>query len=309
MINKRIYILGAGAIGKALAVFLKFELKDVVLVRTSTVEKFSAIEKISVELNDNSLMDASIGITSLEDLETLDGIVVLTNKSFANRDIAKRLKSKAGKSPIVVMQNGLNVEEPFFENNFPIICRCVLFATSQITSAQTVRFKPVAISPIGILKGDEDQLQQVVVQLNNAHLQFKTIDDIQPIIWKKTIANCVFNSICPLLDIDNGLFYRNAAALTIAQKVIHECVTIAREAGIALDLKEVLDTVLLISKSSDGQLISTLQDIKNGRETEIESLNFAIAKIAADRNMTDVVANTKLLGELIKLKSTLMQKQ
>ncbi len=143
--------------------------------------------------------------------------------------------------------------------------------------------------------------------LDNKHLRFAAHDSIQTIAWKKTIANCVFNSICPLLDIDNGLFHRNEAAQLIAKRIIEECVAVAFETGIVLDATEVMNTVLLISQSSDGQLISTLQDIKNGRETEIESLNFAIARIAAGTSLKDKVVETTLLGELTKLKSTLAQ--
>lgn len=41
-----------------------------------------------------------------------------------------------------------------------------------------------------------------------------------------------------------------------------------------------LQNVLAISKMSDGQKISTYQDILNKRETEIETLNLAVAKAA-----------------------------
>jgi 2-dehydropantoate 2-reductase len=50
-----------------------------------------------------------------------------------------------------------------------------------------------------------------------------------------------------------------------------------------------------------------LQDIKNKRETEIETLNFAIVNVAKKLNKEHMVTETKLLGELIKLKSELAQ--
>jgi 2-dehydropantoate 2-reductase len=115
----------------------------------------------------------------------------------------------------------------------------------------------------------------------------------------------VFNSICPLLDVDNGLFFRNEAAKLLAIGIIGECVAVANEAGVTLDPDGVLETVLLISKSSEGQLISTLQDIKNKRQTEIESLNFAVAEIARKSGKPELSIMTKLLGDLTRLKSTL----
>jgi len=53
---------------------------------------------------------------------------------------------------------------------------------------------------------------------------------------------------------------------------------------------------------SDGQKISTYQDILNKRETEIETLNFAVAKAAGGKINIHVTA---LLGELTKIKSEL----
>jgi 2-dehydropantoate 2-reductase len=109
------------------------------------------------------------------------------------------------------------------------------------------------------------------------------------------------------LEIDNGIFHRDEKTLAIAKRVIEECVAIAKETGIFLNTDEVVESLLLISKFSDGQLISTFQDIKNKRETEIETLNFAIVNVAKKLNKEHMVAETKLLGELIKLKSELAQ--
>ncbi|WP_071836934.1 ketopantoate reductase family protein [Terrimonas ferruginea] len=111
--------------------------------------------------------------------------------------------------------------------------------------------------------------------------------------------NSVFNSVCPLLETDNGIFHRNVAALEIARTVIAECIAVARTQGISLTASEVEESLLKISKLSDGQLISTYQDILAGRRTEIDTLNFEIVRMAGNVN----VSNTKLLGELVRLKA------
>jgi 2-dehydropantoate 2-reductase len=199
------------------------------------------------------------------------------------------------------------VEQPFFDHGFPEIYRCVLFATSQPVSQNKIRFKPIAVSAVGIIKGNASSLSTIVEKLNSAYFEFKTEENIQPVIWAKTIINCAFNSICPLLETDNGIFYRNENALNMAKRVIAECIVVAKEKGIMLEFTKVVDRLLFISKSSDGQLISTYQDMKNKRKTEIETLNFAIANIAKEIKMADTVKETILLGELVKLKSELNQ--
>jgi 2-dehydropantoate 2-reductase len=77
---------------------------------------------------------------------------------------------------------------------------------------------------------------------------------------------------------------------------------VAEGQGINLNRAEVMDSLLLISRSSDGQFISTLQDIRNHRPTEIATLNLAIAGMAATEQ---AIIQTRLLGQLTLLKSQL----
>ncbi len=302
--NKTIYIVGAGAIGKVLAVFLKLQQKNVVLIRGSVDHQISKIQPIQVETPQGSF-NASIEVTSLSNIAELHGIVVLANKSFGNKELARTLKSKLNGSPIVVMQNGLNIEDCFIDAGFNEIYRCVLFATSQPISDDALRFQLVASSPIGVIKGTLQSLEHIIAELNSPNFPFKAEVNIQPLIWKKTISNSVFNSVCSLLEIDNGIFHRNENALGIAKRIIKECVAVAKLSGVILNETDVADNLLKISKSSDGQLISTLVDIKNKRQTEIDTFNFAIADIAKKHNQESLVVETTLLGELTKIKSEL----
>lgn len=302
-----IYIVGAGAIGKVLAVFLKLEKKKVIIIRGSVDDYSGHIEKIQVLLNGTEEMEAEIEISTLNKFPVLNGIVVLTNKSYGNQRLSEILKFKINNTPIVLLQNGLDVEQPFINNSFSQIYRCVLFATSQPLAENRYSFKPVSVSPIGVIKGNEENLSAIVRQLNSPYFKFKAEPDIQPMIWTKAIVNSVFNSICPLLETDNGIFYKNNEAFDIAKSIIEECIAIAEEKGITLDADSIANTLLLISKSSDGQLISTYQDIQNKRSTEIQSLNLAILRIAESMNKSSIVTKTALLGELIKIKSELNQ--
>ncbi|GLB54096.1 hypothetical protein NBRC110019_31370 [Neptunitalea chrysea] len=300
-----IYIIGAGAIGKALAVCLTRNGKDVQLIRGSVDDGSSYSEKITLKLKSGQELTADVRFNSLCNFSDLNGLVVLTNKSFGNKELAKKLKSKAINSPIVILQNGLGIEKPFIENNFREVYRCVLFATSQNISKSEVSYKPVAESPIGVVRQNNTVLETIVKEIDTPGFRFVAEKQIDRIIWKKAIANCVFNSICPLLEVDNGIFHRNTEVFSLARRIIKECVLISKKKGIDLGAKEVEDQVISISKMSDGQFISTLQDIRNKRETEIDTLNFEVFRIAKEMNLEALVQETKLLGELVKIKSEL----
>jgi 2-dehydropantoate 2-reductase len=300
----KVYIIGYGAIGKALAVFLKREGRDVTLLRGRRGEGAKGEVPLKITMPDDTVQEAAVEVATLDAFGELDGVVVLANKSFGNRQLAQSLVDKTGHSPLVILQNGLDVEAPFLEAGFKDVYRCVLFATAQVEDEMMVRFKPVAASPIGVIEGRTEILSKVVETLSTPSFQFNAEASIQEVIWKKAIVNSAFNSICPLLEIDNGVFYRNEEALAIARQVIEECLLVAKAKGVQLELGEVLNLLLQISKSSDGQLISTLQDIKKHRPTEIDTLNMAIAAMADSMKIGERVAVTRALGKLIKIKET-----
>ena len=301
----KIYIIGAGAIGKALAVSLQNHGKQVELVRGHVEDGVPHKQKIVLQFKDGTEIQEHIQVSTLKDHDRLDGLVVLTNKSFGNEMLSKKLEEKAKESPIVLLQNGLGVEQPFLEKGFMEVYRCVLFVTCQHTDGNTISYKPVAESPIGTINQNFSELKTVVDTLDTPNFRFVEETDIQRIIWKKAIANCVFNSIFPLLDVDNGIFHRNEEVMSMAKRVIAECALIANKKGIDLGVYELEDQVLKISRMSDGQFISTLQDINNKRETEIDTLNFEIFRMAQTMNLSSQVQETKLLGELVKWKSEL----
>jgi 2-dehydropantoate 2-reductase len=299
-----IYIVGVGAIGMTLAVLLRQSGKEVMLLRGREGSPSETEDHcITVECSNGISLKASIPIRTLEQVEPLNGIVLLTTKSFGNRELAQRLSGKTGQSPLVLLQNGLGIEEPFLEAGFPEVYRCVLLATSQVQALYTVRYKPVAASPIGVIRGHESRLTELVEQLSTSQFLFRAEGAIQQIIWEKVIINCVFNAICPLLGADNGIFHRNASALALARDIIDECVAVAGEVGIVLNREEVEVRLLQISQRSDGQLISTLVDINHGRQTEIDTMNLAVARLADRLGRPELAIRTRIVGELTRLKA------
>jgi 2-dehydropantoate 2-reductase len=87
-----------------------------------------------------------------------------------------------------------------------------------------------------------------------------------------------------------------------------ECIVVASAIGIKLDIEQLRQQMLTISRTADGQFISTLQDIRNRRETEIKSLNMEIVRIANEQDPKIQVDKTRLLGEMILLKSEISRK-
>ncbi len=302
---KKIYILGCGAVGLTLAAYLADAGRSVVAVRTGRDDVPAGKMDVTVRSGGGVALTVPVETISLSGLAEFDGIVVVTAKSHANEAIASALASKVVAGPLVIMQNGIGVENSFLESGFASICRCVLYMTAQTVAGNDVTFRAIASSPIGVVKGLESDLEECVEALTTPGFPFHPESNMPRDIWKKTIMNAVFNSICPLLDVDNGIFVRDEPVAELAQEIVRECVVLAGREGVSFTEAELMEQVFKISRGSDGVLISTLQDIRNGRETEIESLNLEMARTAAALKPPVDLVKTGFLGKMVRAKSTL----
>src|SRR5471030_2339285 len=102
-----VYIIGAGALGKVLAVCLSNDGKKVVLLRGSVDNGESHRENIRVTLPSQEIIEAEVTINTLCNYHSLNGLVVICIKSYSNAALADALKEKIGYSPVVLLQNGL----------------------------------------------------------------------------------------------------------------------------------------------------------------------------------------------------------
>lgn len=300
-----IHILGAGAIGMALAVHLTRAGRPVTALRTSAAD--IAAQTVHITLADSAGQEitAPIHMVSLAQLAHLDGLAVITAKSYANAALADRLAALDFRGPVVILQNGVGVEAPFLALPAARVYRCVLYATGQAAGARRYLFAPVRPSPVGIVRGDPAELDALLAALHTPAFPFASQPDIQPEVWKKASINCVFNSVCPLMDIDNGIFVRDETAEALARAIVAECAAVMRAQGMRGDEDDIMAQLFAISRRTDGQLISTLQDIHAGRETEIDALNLEIARVAEGLTPPVEVRLTKWLGEMVRMKAEL----
>lgn len=297
-----VYVLGGGAIGLPLAAHLHNAGRRVVAVRTSHHGVAAQTARVSVD-DGRTEIGAAVDTIPLAGLTRPDGTIVVTTKSYANDALARALRQTAACGPIVIMQNGIGVERPFLEAGFTRIFRCVLYVTSQASSEHSFRFRRIASSPIGIVGGHAAELDACIESLTTPGFPFHAQEGIEADVWKKAIVNAVFNSICPLLDTDNGIFARDADTAAMAAELVRECVTLTDRLGLRLDEDDLMERILRISRGSDGQFISTLQDLRAGRPTEIETLNLEMVRIAGTLQPSLRLPRVELLGRLIRARS------
>lgn len=298
-----IHILGTGAVGFPLAAFLSAQGREVVAVRARERGEVPGESAVAV-IGDGGRLSARVPTVGLDHLEEIHGILVVATKAHANASLAAALQGIPIHGPVVLLQNGLDVEEPFLHPHFGTVCRSILYVTSQTLGRNEFSFRSIQPSPIGLVQGAPSALDPCVAALDCDAMPFRAEPSIQREAWRKTLVNAVFNTVGPLLETDNGVFARNEDVATLARDLIGEGVRLAQRIGYDLDEEDLMQQVLRISSGS-RQFISTLQDIREGRETEIDFLNLAIARKAASLHPPVGVPMTELLGRLVRAKSDL----
>jgi 2-dehydropantoate 2-reductase len=297
-------ILGGGAVGSALAAFLAKAGRKVCLVRCNSECLPLQYVDITVD-NEESCLTASVPCISLDQVEMKDALIVVTAKSVANESLAQVMKARSFQGPLCVLQNGLHVENPFLQVGITELYRGVLYVTGKKVGEQRVLLRAIQSSLVGVIAGSENGLTECIEQIDTELMPFSVTKNIQECVWEKTIVNCAFNSICALLEVDNGVFSRNPSCMKMAESVVHECIQVANREGVSLQKESVMQKIMRVSMGSRHP-ISTLQDIRRRVQTEIESLNLAVARAAENLCPAVPVPVTRLLGELVQQKSALV---
>jgi 2-dehydropantoate 2-reductase len=125
--------------------------------------------------------------------------------------------------------------------------------------------------------------------------------DVMAVIWGKVAFNCVMNSLCTIASIPVSALARYPGFDDLAGTILSEVAAVAAAEGVHVDTGAALALMKaqFDPAASGNHLASTLQDLLNGRPTEIAHLNGAIASRAAAHGLA-APANT-LITALVEL--------
>ena len=138
--------------------------------------------------------------------------------------------------------------------------------------------------------------------LAEAGISVRTSPNALEVIWAKVAFNCVMNSLCSIASIPVSALARYDGFDALAGSILDEVAAVARAEGVTVDTAAALRLMhaQFDPSASGDHLASMLQDLMNGRPTEIAHLNGAIAARAAARGIDAPVnaAISRLVGLL-----------
>ena len=130
--------------------------------------------------------------------------------------------------------------------------------------------------------GSSDHAERTRLTLAAAGLPTRVAADALGVIWAKVAFNCVMNSLCAIASIPVSALGLYGGFDTVASGILGEVAAVAAAEGVTVDTAAALRLMKaqFDPAASGDHLASTLQDLMNGRPTEIAHLNGAIASRA-----------------------------
>ena len=307
--SMKLAVLGAGNIGTLVGAKLS-QVEGAKVLIHARGEHAASLALNGIKMNGIETLDVpndkfDLSIADVEFNPIFDGladIILICSKAKDVNNLlsmARRLCHQATK--ILVLSNGLGHLESAIEE----------FGPHRVVPATTThgvwREFPGVINwagsgAINIGRIDQsptkDELSEFLEYVELAGLNPIWYDDGRKLIWSKILINIAINPIASITGQRNGDLLQ-AEMFDMCTEVMLEGAKVARLEGVALDSDaDLIDNLQQVLEQTGANTCSMLQDIRNGRETEIAFLNRMIVSRAEKYGMSTPL--NQLLSKLIE---------
>ncbi len=291
----RIVIMGAGAIGSLYGGLLSFvDGVDVILV--GRAPHISQIKAMGLKIS--GVMGNHVAFPKATDdpLEIPNAdIVFITTKSYDTLEATRQIRHLVeGGAHVLVLQNGLGTEK-LVENELGVtrILRATTCMGAKLVEPGHVDVTGVGITEVGSHYDDNlETVETIVDLLEAAGFNVRSSDNMDGVVWTKTLVNCGINPVGALTGLTNGEIYRNKSLRGLIINLVNETMLVVRALGIRLTTDDPIRYTLGTAKATANNLNSMLQDILARKRTEIDYLTGAVIKIARRLGISLPVSET-----------------
>ena len=286
----KIAILGAGAIGSMLGMFLQKGGADLVLVDPYR-EHMEHIAQVGLEYTSVSGEKETVKMKTVTDPKQTgpaDLVIVLTKGMFTEDALAGASNLIGESTYLMSLQNGLGQWEVLtkFVPLERVLQGCLGFSS--------------ALQGPGVIHGNINRLpgkvhvyagcrvntpearaaaMAVVEYARAGSLTAEFAENIDVPVWKKAVNNVSCNALCGILHLTIGQMYADENGRRIHHGLLEELVAVARAKGLDFDAGELIASFEKVTLPGVEQhYSSTANDMFAHKKTEIEYLNGAISR-------------------------------
>ncbi len=281
----KIVIVGSGAIGSLYGAFLsRFKDNEVILVGRNP--HISAIQSNGLKIEGvlGSHLFKLKATSHAQDVKEAD-LVIVTTKTYDTTIAALSAKHliDAG-AYVLLIQNGLGTEELVAKE---LKTNRVLRATTCMGALQdspgVVYATGCGLTEIGSRYAENYPLvEELTSMLREVGFDVKSSENIEGVVWTKTLVNCGINPVGALTGFTNGEVYENKALRRLVVQLVEEAVQVVEALGIELTTDDPVRYALGTAKATGNNINSMLQDLRAGKRTEIDAITGEVIRLARE---------------------------
>jgi len=287
--KNKVAVLGGGSLGLLLAGKLSGSGRECA-VWTRTREQARKLNEEGLTVEDGAEPPKRLTVSAIpwEDADPFVGIVMLAVKQKAlTGGFLKRLAEIVPEGGTVVpFQNGVGHVEAL---RGALPGRTLVVA---VTTEGALRLNDTHVRRTGkgdIRLGDDGQtaferLKAVERVLSQAGFSVFLSNHLEEDMMRKLLVNAVINPLTAILRVPNGAIAGSPERLGLAHSLFRETYGVLGAYGLE-DESGLWETVLRVCEATAVNRSSMLQDVDAGKETEIESINGMIVRMAAAKGM------------------------
>jgi 2-dehydropantoate 2-reductase len=325
--QKKICVVGAGAIGGLLAAKFALAGEDVTVIDQGA--HLAAIQKngLKLEWHDGKVQTAKMRAVNKPVDAGKQDIVVLAVKAHFLDQVVRDIDSLLGPDTIILtVQNGLpwwyfqrlggQYDNHKLESLDPSgvltknidpkrLIGCVVYPAAAATAPGVIHHVEGDRFPIGELDGkDTPRVRELHDVFIKAGLKSMVLPDIRSEIWLKAWGNLSFNPISALTHATLVDICQFAETRELAATMMKEAQDIAQKLGVTFRVS--IDKRIAGAEAVGAHKTSMLQDVEAGRSLETEALIGSILEMARLTNtaapaIESVYALVKLLNKVMLL--------
>lgn len=304
-------IYGAGALGQALGCMLAADGNRVdLLMRGRYIRPIEESGLLVTGIfGDYRVPPGHLGLYA--DIDLVDGgsydYILLTTKTYSTGEAVKQIGSMSGcNCPVVSMQNGCgNIEQvekvlgPERSLGARVITGFEIERPGVVKITVSADAINIGASRVGEITISAQRLAQAIA---GAGLPCRAVEDIHKDLYAKLLYNCALNPLGAILGVHYGALADSEDIRVIMDKVIEETFAVVHSLGASLSwrdagsYKEYFYHTLV--PATRHHRASMLQDLENGKPTEIEALVGYVARKGLEQKVATPVCD--MLASLVR---------
>jgi 2-dehydropantoate 2-reductase len=270
----KVGLVGAGAVGLYYASYFKRAGCDFTIITRDIHSYLTNV--ISID-SKNELISFSVdSIISYDDrVNASFDLLIVATKSLPGIDIASKLHPfVSSKTVILIIQNGLDVEDSFLDQFKQPILRGLAFVCVKRLTKTLIEHMAFGQLTFGVKQGDilDSSIQHFLSVLNLTALDYDHHHDIEYAIWKKLLWNIPFNLLSVYFGgVDTAFLLNHNEAFQYINEMMDEVIATAQALNVPLTQQNKLDMIELTKQMSPYKTSMCL-DYEFGRDMEIEAI-------------------------------------